>query len=229
MPIGPLVPGTPTTVTPDASPPPYTSTQGPAPDGPVVADDVLAAHLIALNIQQNLTARLATAENSIPGISTLTSARIFPAISSGFGGATDWANGGDSGTGSRHWTQTANSTLPVLCELSPYLPLSGRLLSIGMRIQPASGHAGLPSVLPTATLYLVSRANFATSVDILTATHSATTVAQYENYVFFEASLGTSHLINHEYYMYYVRFTGESGTNYIGGLRVYGIELRVTP
>ena len=228
MPIGPLVPGTPTTVTPDASPPPYTSTQGPAPDGPVVADDVLAAHLIALNIQQNLTTRLITTENSIPGISTLSSARIYPSIASGYGGATVWANSVDSG-GGLYWAQTNNDAAPVYCELSPYLPLSGRLLSIGMRIQPASGHTALPAVLPTATLYLVSRANFATSVDILTATHPATTVAQYENYVFFEASLGTSHLINHEYYMYYIRFTGESGTDYVGGLRVYGIELRVTP
>lgn len=52
MPIGAQVPGSLTTVTPDTSPSYYTSVQGPAPDGLVVADDVLAVQLIALNIQK---------------------------------------------------------------------------------------------------------------------------------------------------------------------------------
>lgn len=54
MPIGSLTPGTPTTVTPDPNPPRYTSVQGPAVDGDVVATDVLSAHLVALNIQARL-------------------------------------------------------------------------------------------------------------------------------------------------------------------------------
>ncbi len=55
MTIGLQTPGQPTDVTPDAQPvTPYTSVQGPAPDGPVVATDVLQAIQVALNVQTQL-------------------------------------------------------------------------------------------------------------------------------------------------------------------------------
>jgi hypothetical protein len=58
MTIGPAVPGTPTTVTPDVGHAAYTSAQGPAPDGEVTADDVLMAIQIALNVQAYATAKI---------------------------------------------------------------------------------------------------------------------------------------------------------------------------
>lgn len=58
MTIGPLIPGTPTTVTPDAGHAAYASVQGPAPDGPVVADDVLAAIQVSLNVQAHADSKL---------------------------------------------------------------------------------------------------------------------------------------------------------------------------
>jgi hypothetical protein len=56
MPIGTQIPGQPTEVTPDASPALYTSIEGPAPDGPVVAADVLGCLLATLNVQNALDA-----------------------------------------------------------------------------------------------------------------------------------------------------------------------------
>jgi hypothetical protein len=52
MPIGSESNGVPTTVTPDTSPSEYSSVQGPAPDAEIVANDVLAVILVALNIQK---------------------------------------------------------------------------------------------------------------------------------------------------------------------------------
>jgi hypothetical protein len=57
MTIGTQTPGINTQVTPDTNPAPYVSVFGPAPDGLVVADDVLAAIQVALNVQGQLTAR----------------------------------------------------------------------------------------------------------------------------------------------------------------------------
>lgn len=52
MPIGPLVPGQPTTVTPDPAPSYYSSAQGPAVDDLIIADHVLAVIQMVLNVQQ---------------------------------------------------------------------------------------------------------------------------------------------------------------------------------
>ena len=60
MPIGTLIPGQPTEVSADASPVLYTTVEGPAPDGPVVATDVLSALLVSLNIQKFIYDKLFT-------------------------------------------------------------------------------------------------------------------------------------------------------------------------
>lgn len=227
MTIGPLVPGVPTTVTPDTSPAIYTSTQGPAPDGPVVADDVLAVHQIALNVQRNLDARASALENITPGISTLTTMKAYPPISGGTTN-TDWALSGSTSSGAIYWVQANSTTQPVLCELSSHLPPSGRILTIGAWIVPQTGHTGLPATLPTITISRALRLDPSTYEDVLTATQTAATYAAYEAGRFFSATLGTAHTIDHNY-LYYFRFTGESGANFVGGLRVYGVELRITP
>lgn len=55
MTIGPLVPGSPTRVTPDTVVAPYIDIYGPAPDGLVVADDILGAYDAALHVQSLIT------------------------------------------------------------------------------------------------------------------------------------------------------------------------------
>jgi hypothetical protein len=52
MPIGSEANGVPTTITPDTSPTEYASVQGPAVDGEIVANDVNAVILVALNVQK---------------------------------------------------------------------------------------------------------------------------------------------------------------------------------
>jgi hypothetical protein len=54
MPIGSLVPNTPTPVTPDSSPTRYTSVDGPAVNDLIIAEHVLVAMLMALNVQEYL-------------------------------------------------------------------------------------------------------------------------------------------------------------------------------
>jgi len=55
MPIGPLVPGNPTTVTKDDKPTCVNQVQGPAVDGLIVADDVLESIQLCLNLGIELT------------------------------------------------------------------------------------------------------------------------------------------------------------------------------
>src|SRR5512138_2828754 len=55
MTIGPLVPGSPTRVTPDTVVAPYIDIYGPAPDGLVRADDILGAYDAALHVQSLIT------------------------------------------------------------------------------------------------------------------------------------------------------------------------------
>ncbi len=57
MPIGPITPGSPVTVTHNVTPALYTSIQGPSPSMPVIAQDVLDLSLVTMNVQE--TARLA--------------------------------------------------------------------------------------------------------------------------------------------------------------------------
>src|SRR4051812_107010 len=52
MPIGPITPGDPVDVTPDALPAAYTSIQGPSPGMAVIAQDVLDLSLVTMNVQQ---------------------------------------------------------------------------------------------------------------------------------------------------------------------------------
>lgn len=58
MTIGPLVPGSPTTVTPDLGHAGYASVQGPAPDGQYEVDDLLSILQVALNVQAKADSRL---------------------------------------------------------------------------------------------------------------------------------------------------------------------------
>jgi hypothetical protein len=56
MPIGSLIPGTPTPVTPNAAPGLFTTVNGPAVDGLIIADDLLAVIQLALDIQEHARA-----------------------------------------------------------------------------------------------------------------------------------------------------------------------------
>lgn len=58
MTIGPLVPGSPTTVTPDLGHAGYTSVQGPGPDFQYEVDDLLEILQVALNVQAHSDSRL---------------------------------------------------------------------------------------------------------------------------------------------------------------------------
>ena len=81
MPIGALVPGTPTNVTPDASPTPYASFDGPAPDGIYVADDTLAVIQLAGNKQLVYAGDLIVATQATITSNSKTPTQFSPALS----------------------------------------------------------------------------------------------------------------------------------------------------
>lgn len=65
MPIGPITPGSPVTVTPDASPTEYASVQAPTATMPVVGGDLQALTLVALNIQKYVKGLLTDLMNGV--------------------------------------------------------------------------------------------------------------------------------------------------------------------
>lgn len=83
MPIGSLVPGQPTTVTPDPNPSYYSSFQGPAPDDLIVADHVLAVIQLALNVQQMTLGRIGSPAAVMQAISNAEVADWFFVLNEG--------------------------------------------------------------------------------------------------------------------------------------------------
>ena len=73
MPIGSLIPGQPTTVTPDPNPGYYSSFEGPAPDDLIVADHVLAVIQLALNVQKLALGNIGSPESVMKAVTNAVS------------------------------------------------------------------------------------------------------------------------------------------------------------
>ena len=222
MPIGPLVPGTPTTVTPDASPSIYTSTQGPAPDGPVVADDILVVHQIALNIQQRILPY-------VPGARASTMIYAPDECAWPMNGVTgvlaDWARTVVVGR-PPYWYQLLATDAELAIPISHILPPSGKIDMVTMNIKPNTGHGG---GLPLHAPYISLRSS-------LYYDHTTTIVGSNDDDTigaFYESSHDVSAYFTPETIdpsrKYWITLSGEYGTNSFGGLIINSVRFRVLP
>lgn len=220
MPIAPQVPGVPTAVTPDTSPPIYTSTQGPAPDGLVVADDVLAVHQIALNIQQRILPYVPAARGS-----TL----LFGAHGAAtFVGATAWEKV-VTATGQPYWSQRTNSTDKLIVPLYS-MPPGVKIASFSAVFEGYTGHAAIPQFPPVVELCTT---NYNTSSGVAmsvidTVTDTTAVVADYQSPHTVTKTLASAYGPIVAGQVFYIRITGENGTNYVTGLQMISAAYTVT-
>lgn len=222
MPIAPQVPGVPTTVTPDASPPIYTSSQGPAPDGYVVADDVLAVHQMVLNVQNRILPSVPGAVNQ-----ALIPVDLTGAIPHDIGGGDIWVlhAGGADGTQAPYWSQddliVGTSTQALYIPVSNALPYGGYLTAATVNISPANNHIAIPEVLPRLRIIATPIANATIRSEIADNTDSPLSVAAYNlphqfgALIEFPVQLPATNL-----YRFWLVLTHEGGANAISGLVV---------
>lgn len=220
MPIAPQVPGVPTTVTPDASPPIYTSVQGPAPDGYVVADDVLAVHLEVLNVQQRILPYVPGARASTMIYAPDESG--WPLLSGGGGALTDW----QIDVNSPHWQQYALFPTFLVVPVSSVLPPTGKINSVTMNIKPATGHGGgLPATMPTIALR--SAAYYERLTTTIDTASDATIGAFYETS--HDVTLALTPLTIDPLSKYWIYIQGEYGVNSFTGLIVNSVRIGIIP
>jgi len=245
MPIGTQTPGVLTTVTPDTTPALYTSTQGPAPDGLVVADDVLACHLIALNVQKkaqidlapvisglaSVTSELTSLINAFPGkaleyrqaVDLYNGTTIIPVASSGFVKSQSY--------GRTSWVQSTSLVDGdgVAFFVSHLLPKSGGI-SLVRAYGRGNGHSALPAELPWVQLCRIS-ANAEASTDMTvigTGVDASESAAEFDELHYIGCTQNLPHTIDHGY-EYHIRIRGERGANAQVGFRFSFLQLVIVP
>lgn len=219
MPIAPQVPGVPTTVTPDSSPPIYTSSQGPAPDGYVVADDVLAVHQMILNVQDRILP-------NVPGAveQALIPVDLTGAIPSYIGGGAIWTldPGGADGVSAPYWFQQGivigTATQSLYIPLSNALPYGGKLSAATVNISPASNHTSLPQVLPRLRIIATPVGDATIRSEIADSTDAPASVAAYNTPHQFGALIEFPVQLPSQLYRFWLVLNHEGGTNAIDGL-----------
>src|SRR5258708_3181263 len=161
MPIGPIVPGDPTTITPDVNPPLYTSIQGPSPTEPVIAQDILDLTLVVMNVQAAVN-RPATDNTKrwLVAAQTVSRWQRNTFVSKMRSGVPDWE------TNDRATIQQANITdSDNACTIMLDLPDQAVISSVFVQFLAAGGHGVFPIAgfhLPTIILY---KKNPITNVD----------------------------------------------------------------
>jgi hypothetical protein len=217
MPIGPLVPGVPTTVTPDASPTRYTATQGPAPDGPVVTDDVLAVHQIALNVQNWI-------RDFIPGARTQSFVPVDTSSAVQTSGSTVWTQDNAFGDGSLppHWIQSTlgsgGETLYI--PLANALAYKGKLTAVTVNFTPVNSHVALPATKPVVRLVRVAVGNAMSATIVAEEFDDSPNITIYNTPHLISVGPATAISLPDHSYRYWIAFTGELGTNAINGLAI---------
>jgi hypothetical protein len=233
MPIGPQVPGVVTTVTPDDPPPVYYSSQGPAPDGLVVADDVLAVHLMALNIEARV---LPNVPGAVPSAKIYALEEAAAPISGSSGSPSDWARSSIA-TYAPNWYQGIASDALLMFNITPLIPPNGlgKINSIEMSITTAIGHNPpyLPQYMPTIQLLSASYdSNALTQHAIFTDTTSGEFYEDPSHVVGSTHSVGgilTTPLTLSAGRKYWLAVIGEYGTNSAAGLMVNSVRFEVIP
>lgn len=238
MTIGTLVPGAPTTVTPDVTAVPYSSVQGPAPDGPVVADDILEAIQVSLNVQSYAEAMVVLESTSRGTSDTTLSNRISALAGSGTRSiplngrgyvqtGTHWyeahATGGDFG----YWVQGDNQNARgVTFEVSDIITTCTTVTGLGAAMRGETGHTGLPN-LPTVELWRYP-SPFTAPSSVITITDTSATVGAYEAEHEFLTTLSHTVTPNARYFITVFGETGAAGAPQVPGLRLLALYLRTT-
>lgn len=112
------------------------------------------------------------------------------------------------------WQSSGNSGISLFLPIS--VPLGATITQFFAEITPQSGHGAMPASKPTTQLY---RSDETGPTLIATATDTTSTVVPYEN-----QHLITSAVIAEvvpQFGFYFLKLTGESGTNSIGGTKFF--------
>lgn len=113
----------------------------------------------------------------------------------------------------------------LVFELLPYLPPQGKITAFSVFLQGASGHAGLPAIMPAATLF--NGTFFSTALaSLVSATDGSGSTASYEA-VHVMGTSGLSLSIDNSK-QYYLLFSGEHSTNALAGLQVSAVQFTCT-
>ena len=216
MPIGTQTPGSQTTVTPDSTPSTYTSVQGPAPDGLVVADDVLACHQEILNVQERLRA-------CVPGRASYTTIHV-PVNSCITPSA--WLVNYSSDLRPIVF-QSSAGTQWIMFPISHLLPQSGKISAITAHIKPSTGHGGsLPGGVPRVELRRVPIGDYA-AMTTLDSFEDESNIATYETAHGFGGAIGPYAI--DQSYAYFILLQGENGSGALANLILYALLFTVTP
>lgn len=236
MTIGTLVPGVPTTVTPDVTAVPYASVQGPAPDGPVVADDILEAIQVSLNVQ-SYSESLATAEGVARNnadvdlsdrLSQLSGSKIRSVSLNGRGYVqtnTHWYEMHVTGTDFGYWVQGDNhNSCGVTFEITELVTTCAMITGIGAAMKGEKGHAGLP-YRPTVELWRWPLPFIAPS-RVITIEDPSTTVGAYEAKHEFLTTLSHTVTPNARYFITVFGEIGGPGAPQVPGLKLLALYIR---
>lgn len=216
MPIGPQVPDVVTTVTPDTTPTRYISTQGPAPNGYVVADDVLAVHQIVLNVQEWVRAFVpgAKAQSFVP----VDTACAVPMPSSTW--TQDNAYGG--GVLPPRWIQQSaggDSSDTLYIPLSSSLPYKGKITGAIISITPPNTHVAIPVIRPVLRIVRVAASDSSSATIIAEEYDDSPNVTFYNSAHPIIAATASPVEISNSY-RYWLALVGEYDTNSLNGLRI---------
>lgn len=133
-----------------------------------------------------------------------------------------------SATASRWWWyQLATPTAaPELYWHIPGLPPQGTILTFSLAVKGAGSHAGLPTTMPTLSLYK-QLSGGATSQIGATITDTSANTSQYQTEHFLQATNLSEPLVANT--TYFFKFTGEAGTNKLPQLQLFECNIGIGP
>lgn len=129
----------------------------------------------------------------------------------------------------RYWSQTAHASVRYI-EAPLSLPFGFEISSVNVWIDPGTGRANLPAVMPS--IFLV-RQSFSIG-PILTSSllgfqvDTSATLAAYEQLHNVQITLGAAHQVNNASGSYALLFANESGTNAQNGTNLYTVAVTGT-
>lgn len=110
-----------------------------------------------------------------------------------------------------------------------HLPKNGKIVEIGMTIDPAGSHAGLPAQQPRLRLYRTDTGSSSAPALVATAQDAQGTVGAYE-LPHSVAATGLTEVVAHDSgNAYHFEITGEDSTNALAGMKVTSVWVVVDP
>jgi hypothetical protein len=236
MPIGTETPGSPTLVTPDTTPTPYTAgVYGPAPDGEIIADDVLSVLLVALNIEKRHDGILGPAGSRLAFLINIAGSANYQTgqVSFGSSGA-DWTyyrddTGGISLLGAWRTTASEYAALRWYQELDVPNGVTLTGLTAKVRGSAAIAGPGLPAGNAAFLALHVVQMNSGARISNLTTSKTddpSATLSDYKAIHDIVHTEGTPYTVDRSAYRYIAEV--KMHQNEDAGFMVYGIKPTIT-